>query len=201
MTARTVSYYKVATGEITGIATLTGETSLPDDEACLQGEFDPDLYYVRDAEPVLLPPRPGPWANFDHASEKWIDRRVIEDARAEAKLAFSARVESMLNAFTAGYPRQETLAWGAKMAAARRVLAGGAADAMLQVEADALGIPVATLSAKVVAKGAPYERLIAVTSARRKAVQDAIDAAATPADVDTVLAGAIAAITTALAGG
>ena len=108
-------------------------------------------------------------------------------AKTEAKVALARHVEGLLERFTVEYPRQETLAWGSKLAAARGVMAGGS-NLILQVEADTLGIPVATLAAKVVEKGSLYEQIVAVASALRGASHAQIEAATSEDAIETVLA-------------
>lgn len=110
----------------------------------------------------------------------------LASAKARASAEVVAWAQGFLDQFTAGYPTQETLAWGAKLAAARRVMAFGS-DPLIEIEADALRITPVALAAKVVAKGETYERIVALTSAIRGATQQAIAEAGSVDDLPAIL--------------
>lgn len=124
-------------------------------------------------------------------------------AKASASAAVVAWAEQFLDQFTAGYPKQETLAWGAKLAAARKILAGGQ-DALIAIEAEALGVSDLSLAARVDVLGSRYEQIVALTSAIRGATQARIaaapDAAALPAILEDAKATAEAALARITAG-
>lgn len=111
-------------------------------------------------------------------------------AKAAAKKKVIDWASATLSRFTAGYPNEEVLAWGAKLTAARRVLDGGA-EPIIQIEAQALGVSPAALAAKVVAKGAPYEAIVALAAAIRGRAHAAIDAANSDAEIDAAIAAAL----------
>lgn len=167
---------------------------------------DATHWYDRSTETLEeYPPSPGSWATFDFVQRMWIDLRTSEQVAAafEAdKAAASAEivewVQGFLDQFTAGYPTQETLAWGAKLAAARHILAGGT-DRLIQIEADTLGAPASVLAAKVVAKGEAYEQIVAMASAIRGATQARIAAASDASQLPAILAIAKSAAEAALA--
>jgi len=53
-----------------------------DGEGWVPGHYDPDAYYIdAEGEPQPLPPKPGPWAQWDGA--EWIDPRNPADLEAE----------------------------------------------------------------------------------------------------------------------
>lgn len=53
-----------------------------DGEGWVPGHYDPDAYYIdAEGEPQPLPPKPGPWAQWDGA--EWIDPRTPADLEAE----------------------------------------------------------------------------------------------------------------------
>lgn len=68
----------------------TGEQWLP-------GLADARTHYIRDGRAVPFPPRPGPWAAFDFASQAWVDPRTAADLAAElaaAKALAVARINA-----------------------------------------------------------------------------------------------------------
>lgn len=53
-----------------------------DGEGWVPGHYDPGAYYINaEGEPQPLPPKPGPWAQWDGA--EWIDPRTPADLEAE----------------------------------------------------------------------------------------------------------------------
>lgn len=146
---------------------------------------------------------PAPWIGIearididggDGAAEMF----ALNAHKAAASAAVVSWAEQFLNQFTAGYPRQETLAWGAKLAAARRVIAGEH-DALIAVEAEALGVHVLTLALRVNVLGSRYEQIVALTSAIRGATQARIAAAPDAAALPSILEDAKATAEAALA--
>lgn len=199
MSERILTVYRVETGEITGVVRVHGDAvAVPDDCACIRAEIDGDKYYIVDGEPVEYPPRPHPFANFDYATGQWIDDRSLDQIRDEAKAKVIAWASATLSQFTTGYPPEEVLSWSAKLPAARRVLAGER-EPMIEIEAKALGVAPTALAAKIAQKGGQYEAIVALASAIRSKTHAAIDAATTPAQIDAVLAAALAEATATLA--
>lgn len=121
----------------------------------------------------------------------------IARAKADASAAVVAWAEQFLDQFTAGYPKQETLAWGAKLAAARKILSGQP-DGLIEIEAEALGVPALFLAARVEQLGGRYERIVAVMAALRGRAQAAIvaatDAEALPAIIEAMKAASASAL-------
>lgn len=172
---------------------MEGEVAIETD-----GDILDTSHYFSASGFTRYPPKPGDWANFDHHKEEWFDPRAMQDIRAEAKAKVVEWASAALAPFTAGYPNEEVVAWGAKLAAARKVLAGGA-EPLIAIEAQALGIPATALAAKVVEKGSLYEEIVALASAIRGKTHAAIDAAASANEVDAVLASAMDEATATLA--
>ncbi len=91
---------------------------------------------------------------------------------------------------------EEMSAWSTKAAAARALVAGGAAAPILTAEADVTGETVATLAARIIANADAFEQLEArLTGIRRKYSADA-RAAATYDDARAALTEAQAALAT-----
>lgn len=198
MTVKIVTLYRVSTGEITGTSYVDDEVVLPDDCAAIRAEIDGSRYYIVDGEPVEFPPRPHRYANFDWTTHQWVDPRSLDDRKSEAKVTVLAWVSSMLARFTDGYPAEEVAAWGNKLTAARRVLEGHS-EAIITIEAQALGVTPAVLAARVVQKGSGYESIVALAAAIRGRTYTAIDAAPDAAAVETVVTTALADAAAALA--
>lgn len=193
--------YERATGRITRTGQCQGATfdmQAGEGETVIEGEYPDDLFYFVDGSAVPIPPRPSGVVTFDHRCGEWADARSIEDAKAEAKAKVVAWASAALAPFTSGYPSEEVVAWGSKLAAARKVLAG-AAEPLISIEAQALGVPATALAAKVVEKGSLYEAIVALASAIRGKTHAAIDAAASANEVDAVLASAMDEATATLA--
>lgn len=137
----------------------------------------------------------------DLSSLRVVDGQVVADLAAyksEAKAKVVAWASITMSRFTAGYPPEEVLSWSAKLPAARRVLAGHR-EVMIEIEAQALGVPVLALAAKVVEKGGIYEAIAALAAAIRGKTQAGIDAAESVDQVDLVLAAALEEAKTTLA--
>lgn len=196
---KTVTFYRVDTGEITGSSSFHDNflVTVPEGEACLQGEIESDRFYVVDGEPVEYPPRPHPAAVFDRPSGQWVDPRTLDQVRGEAKAKVVQWASATLSQFTVGYPKEEVLSWSAKLPAARRVLEGGH-EPMIEIEAGALGITPLTLAAKVAEKGGQYEAIVALAAAIRGRTQAAIDAAPDAPAIDAALVAALAEATATL---
>ena len=109
--------------------------------------------------------------------------RDLTEARQKAVLEVARHIESVLSRFTDPYPHQETLSWGTKLEAARRVISTGSVEPVIRSEAAARGVSDLDLARRVVTKGQAYEMLVAVAAAARDRAQDAIRVASVPEDV------------------
>lgn len=69
--------------------------NLPQDALFLLGRGDGKTQYVKGHELRLYPPRPGPWAAFDIATETWKDPRSIEEVGAAYAAELAARRAGM----------------------------------------------------------------------------------------------------------
>lgn len=155
-------------------------------EIVIEGEYPDDRFFMADGKPVAMPPRPSAVSVFDYAIREWRDPRSLDQIKAEARARVVAFAEDCLGQFTADYPTEEVLSWGSKLTAARRVLAGGT-EAIIQIEADALGVTAEVLAARVVSKGGAYEAMVARAAAFRGRAHAAINAAATELEIAEIV--------------
>lgn len=120
---KTVTFYRTATGEITGTATFHDDylVAVPDGEACLQGAIDGAEFYVVDGVPVAFPPRPYDYANFDFVTGAWIDSRSLDRLKMQAQARLFAWVEAERRLYVTALPGQEMI-YLAKEAEAARFL-------------------------------------------------------------------------------
>ena len=111
----------------------------------------------------------------------------LTERKAAALSGTVARCDEIAAQATAGYVRMEIAAWPAKAADARAVVAGGDPSLLLEVEAEALGVPVADLAVKITQKAEVYETLIAKLAAIRQKAAMLFDAAPDVAVLQTSL--------------
>lgn len=122
--------------------------------------------------------------------------RLTDAAQAKAEL--SAGIDAILMAAVGNVPEHEKLSWPVKEAAARRVLADGAAAlaedrAMLSAETAAMGQnDLDAVAGKIVAKANAYRLLIAAASGIRQAAEDRLTATDNPADFERIVDKALA---------
>ena len=118
---------------------------------------------------------------------------VATSLLATAKAAAMVRVIAYANEITARitsrYPDAEVASWPTREAEARLIVAGGpTGDApLLAAVAAATGDTVDNLAASVLAKAAAYRQVVAAVEAVRTQAEAAINACATPAEVDVAL--------------
>lgn len=119
---------------------------------------------------------------------------TIEALRTAASAAILADLNAVADRATGGYLRMEVVAWSAKAADARAIVAGGEVSALIAAEAALLGEAPAALAARIVVKAVQYEQLIAVLAALRQTHAQAVLQAATPEAVAEALTAARTAI-------
>lgn len=112
--------------------------------------------------------------------------------KAEKTAAVVAYADSIGRRFTDHYPAAEVQSWPAKIAEARAALAGETDLKLLPYEAGVLGMPIADLAARIVAKGSRFEMASALIAGVRQRTSAMIEAAPDHAAVDAILAGAMA---------
>ena len=100
-----ITVYTVATGKIDRLVTCPDDVVElqfdPMTQAALEGHFADDAFYVKDGEPMAIPPRPSPVHIFDHAAEAWVDPRTLEQVRAAKNEAINrARLRANQSHFT-----------------------------------------------------------------------------------------------------
>jgi len=187
---KTVTYYDVATGQITGTSTFHDiyQVTVPEGEDTIQGAYDGQQYYAVDGVPVEYPPKPHEFVHFDYALRQWYDYRTLPDAKDAAKVQVMETLSAKMAKAIVGYTREEVLAFGSKLAAARRMAAGGPDEAIITTEAATLGVTPAVLTAKIVAKGTGFEALTALSAGIRGKTYKAVDEAMTVEAVDALMA-------------
>ena len=120
---KTVTFYRTDTGEITGSSTFHDDylVTVSDGEACVQGEYDGERFYIQSGNPVEYPPKPHPMAKFNFAYGYWYDPRPLSMMKAEASRKLSQWVESQRRQYLTVLPGQEMI-YLAKEAEALRYL-------------------------------------------------------------------------------
>jgi len=118
--------------------------------------------------------------------------RTIDQRRAQAVVNLVAMINGAADALTAGVPMAEMLSWGAKEAAARKLLAGDVLSAyeaaILRPEADLTGETLAQLAARVAYRGDQYRAVVSAMSGVRRQAETAIAGAETPEAIGAALA-------------
>lgn len=133
---------------------------------------------------------------LDAVVAAWVPPPRLNNA-AQAKAELSAGIDAILKAVVGDVPEHEKLSWPVKEAAARRVLADGAAAlaedrAMLSAEMAALGqSDLDMVARRIVSKADAWRALVAAASGTRQAAERAIDAAGTD-NLDAIVDGALA---------
>jgi hypothetical protein len=124
----------------------------------------------------------------DMTAEEIADRiPPLADAKQAALEKVLRWCDQVAERVTRKYVAAEVAAWGAKAADARLVIASGTVSAMLQTEADELGVTPAVLAAKILIKAAQYETLIAKLAAVRQKAEVQFEAAADHAELQTAM--------------
>lgn len=116
--------YSAVTGEILRTGQCQEEAFLlqaGEGEACLQGEFDAELFYMVDGMLVEYPPKPYRFSKFDFITKQWIDPRPISTLKQEAMKTLLRWVEQQRQAYVTPLPGQEMI-YLAKEAEALRYL-------------------------------------------------------------------------------
>jgi hypothetical protein len=112
---------------------------------------------------------------------------VLADAKRAAFEKVLRWCNQVAERVTRKYVAAEVAAWGAKAADARRVIATGTVSAMIQIEADAMGVTPAELAAKILLRASQYETLVARLSAVRQKAETQLEAASDVAAVQAVM--------------
>lgn len=170
------------------------------------GTAQPGAHYINDGAILDLPPRPGPWAVFDLATEAWIDPRTpaeidaddaaaLNAARDVARAHVMARVEAIRKAYITALAGQEMI-YMAKEAEALRY--AGETDLtgfpMLAAEVGITAPTAADLAALWIATAHQWRAVAAQLEAARMTARAALDAATTQAGIDAAVAALDAAL-------
>lgn len=122
--------YSAVTGEILRTGQCQEEAFLlqaGEGEACLQGEFDAELFYVVDGMLVEYPPKPHRFSKFDFITKQWFDPRPISTLKQEAMKTLLRWVEQQRQAYVTPLPGQEMI-YMAKEAEALRFISDADPD-------------------------------------------------------------------------
>lgn len=135
--------------------------------------------------------------------EPEITPEILAATKALAKRRAAAEADKLANAVTGEIPRSERDSWSTKAAAADAHTAGSATarqNAMLQAEAEMRNITIDALAAMILERATVYEVVAAKIAAQRSLTFEAVDAASTISDVETVLTAAKATANSILQG-
>ena len=114
-----------------------------------------------------------------------------EAAKQAAKQKLITAIDEFGDRVKAGTSATEREGWTLKAIAAKELLAGGEAEAMmLQIEADRKGIAVEELAQRVLAKAGGYAAITSLCAVLRSDASKAIDAAQSQVEIDAILHGA-----------
>jgi hypothetical protein len=158
-------------------------------ESLGEGEASPRLHYVAGEEikeftleelnaRAML--RPGQrWKMPDRIV---VDDRTLAQAKAQKLAEISRRCDTALEPIKAGYPASEQQTWDRQEREAR---AGGSTP-LLSALAQARGLDLDELKARVLAKAEAFAAFSGAAIGRRQRCEDQIEAAQTVAEVDEI---------------
>lgn len=111
----------------------------------------------------------------------------------EAKAALRVMIDDFTAGVTGAVPVDEKASWTAKEQAARAYIAGSASASqtlLLSSEAHVTGEDIAALANKIIQNADAYLAIVGYVAGLRRAAEQRIDAASSPADYDVILADA-----------
>lgn len=86
---------------ITAVDEAERDANIPAGCAWIEGEFSPELFFVKDGAAYPYPPREGDYLNFDLASESWLDTREPAQIQAATRDRVKQRRDQAMLAGTA----------------------------------------------------------------------------------------------------
>lgn len=107
----------------------------------------------------------------------------LEQAKAEKLRQINAIADQLLNELVSGYPVAERSTWPEKIREAENFAEHGAPGIYLPVEAEARGVSISVLAAKVLEKSHEYHLASAKITGDRGRHTDAVSALQTPEEV------------------
>lgn len=122
-----ITVYDLASGKILRRVSVVNpadiELQYANGEGVVEGDFDPQLYYVEKGEAVEKPSRPNSFSIFDMTTKTWIETAdLLLSAKASAHDTLNNAVSQIRRAFITDLPGQEMIYLG-KEEEARRYLA------------------------------------------------------------------------------
>jgi len=115
---------------------------------------------------------------------------TLEEMQQAAKQKLITAIDEFGDRVKAGTSATEREGWTLKAIASKELLAGGEAEAMLQIEADRKGITVEEIAQRVLAKAGDYAAITILCAVLRSDTSKAIDAAQSQVEIDAALHGA-----------
>lgn len=196
------SLYRDATGEFIDRTVTCPAYAIVDallahpDCSFVMGEFDPlsqrvDLLTGQVVD--YVPPQPSPDHVWNTTTKRWDYIKpaalALADAKAAARQQINRLCAARLSAIRDSYPTDEVTSWSKQEDEARSWNANNAAPTpLLSALASARGVPFALLVSKVIEKADLFAAASGQLIGARQQAEDRIGAAATPADVEAIIA-------------